>query len=187
MKYWASREAIPNIFLYLCIRFLLKNKMETEIKYRAKDGRVFDDPFKCEDYENSLGISPGTIADVLQYLEKEPEEKHVSGIIICKHEGVLCSTTFNNIPIKEYLKDDIYSEEKCKELGWISSSVKDVIKEIRRSYDDNDLCQITFLIGETRYMKNCIPVTTYNSKLWNPDKELFIFDNMHNFPSNFRK
>ena len=36
-------------------------------------------------------------------------------------------------------------------------------------------------------MKNCIPVTTYNSKLWNPDKELFIFDNMHNFPSNFRK
>jgi len=62
-----------------------------------------------------------------------------------------------------------------------------VIKEIRRSYDDNDLCQITFLIGETRYMKNCIPVTTYNSKLWNPDKELFIFDNMHKFPSNFRK
>ena len=89
--------------------------------------------------------------------------------------------------LKEYLKDDIYSEEKCKELGWISSSVKDVIKEIRRSYDDNDLCQITFLIGETRYMKNWIPVTTYNSKLWNPDKELFIFDSMHNFPSNFRK
>lgn len=187
MKYWASREAIPNIFLYLCIRFLLKNKMETEIKYRAKDGRVFDDPFKCEDYENTLGISPGTIGDVLQFLEKEPEDKHVSGILICKHNGELCSNTFSNLCIQEEEVDDIFGGIKSEEKGWIINTVKDVIEVMRISYDKNDLCQITFLIGETRYMKNCIPVTTYNSKLWNPDKELFIFDNMHNFPSNFRK
>jgi hypothetical protein len=91
--------------------------METEIKYRAKDGRVFDDPFKCEDYENTLGISPGTIGDVLQFLEKEPEDKHVSGILICKHNGELCSNTFSNLCIQEEEVDDIFGGIKSEEKG----------------------------------------------------------------------
>ena len=44
---------------------------------------------------------------------------------------------YYNISRKSHFKDDIYSEEKCKELGWISSSVKDVIQETRKWPDQN--------------------------------------------------
>lgn len=39
------------------------------IIYKAKDGRTFTDPLKCEEYEKMLGVIPGTIGELVKILE----------------------------------------------------------------------------------------------------------------------
>ena len=43
--------------------------MEVKVKYIAKDGREFDDPFECEKYEEMLSEKYGTIGYVLKTLK----------------------------------------------------------------------------------------------------------------------
>jgi len=41
------------------------------IIYKAKDGRTFTDPLKCEEYEKNLGVIPGSIGELVKILEKK--------------------------------------------------------------------------------------------------------------------
>ena len=41
------------------------------IIYKAKDGRTFTDPLKCEEYEKHLGVINGSIGELVKILEEK--------------------------------------------------------------------------------------------------------------------
>ena len=41
------------------------------IIYKAKDGRTFTDPLKCEEYEKNLGAINGSIGELVKILEEK--------------------------------------------------------------------------------------------------------------------
>ena len=47
------------------------------IIYKAKDGRTFTDPLKCEEYEKHLGVINGSIGELVKILEEKNPDHQV--------------------------------------------------------------------------------------------------------------
>lgn len=58
--------------------------MEIETRYIAKNGAHFDDPIKCQEYEERLDNVPGTVGSLIKELEKLPKETYIFGIAMIK-------------------------------------------------------------------------------------------------------
>ena len=113
------------------------------IIYKAKDGRIFTDPLKCEEYEKNLGVIPGTIGELVKILEKYSPEHQVCLLVmwwdkekkkiqmepllsvkIADDDDAMAFEKDRIIKVKSALKylRKLPQDEQAQWMGWVTES-----------------------------------------------------------------
>lgn len=99
------------------------------IYYKAKDGRIFTDPLECEQYEKTIGIVSGSIADMLRHIKENVGDcKYVSGAVYYRWPDG--RKTFNDITtmcIDDKLESFVNVKDLQEEQRYIAMSVEGFI------------------------------------------------------------
>jgi hypothetical protein len=113
------------------------------IIYKAKDGRTFTDPLKCEEYEKNLGVIPGSIGELIKILEKYSPEHQVCLLVmwwdkekkkiqmepllsvkIADDDDAMAFEKDRIIKVKSALKylRKLPQDEQAQWMGWVTES-----------------------------------------------------------------
>lgn len=139
--------------------------MEAQMIYYAKDGMRFDDPVKCAEYERGLGVMPGTIGDMKKTLEPR-KDCYVTGTLVVWHNEQSCSTTFTTAKIDKRLEEYTDIDELSEEDLYIKCNIETVINYVSQHYNDDDLCECSFLYSQRLDFKNASYMRIANPLYW---------------------
>lgn len=144
--------------------------MEIGITYTAKDGRQFDDPYKCEEYEKRLGTEQGTVARARIDLKDIGEQKYVFGMLKVRHEGDGDNhfRTYVTRCVDDKLEDYVNVSNLDVDKRWIRNTIGDVLYDLEQ-FNDDDLCEYEFLYCDHWDFGGehpCGCIRTHNPKLW---------------------
>jgi hypothetical protein len=114
--------------------------MEAEIIYYAKDGRRFLDPLKCEEYERTLGLQPGTWGYAREWLRALGEGMYLNGYIAVRHEGRNAWHHMITTSLDDYLCDYVNVDELTDDKRWTAITIGEMIKYLDARYNDDDEC-----------------------------------------------
>lgn len=118
--------------------------MDINVIYTAKDGRRFNDPYECEEYEKRLGTEPGTVARARIDLKALGENEYVFGLLKVRHEGVNNYRTYVVRCLDDKLEDYVNVSELDVDKRWIRNTISDVLHDMEQ-FNDDDLCEFEFL------------------------------------------
>lgn len=118
--------------------------MDINITYTAKDGRRFNDPYECEQYEKRLGTEAGTVARARIDLKELGEDQYVFGLLKVRHEGANHYRTYVTRCIDDKLEDYVTVSTLDVDKRWIRSTIADVLRDIEK-FGDDDLCEYEFI------------------------------------------
>lgn len=142
------------------------------IYYKAKDGRLFTDPLKCEDYEKTLGILPGSVADLISQMEKliKPES-YIFGIVFVrmpdgqKRFYVRCTCCVD---------DQLESFVNVKDLTWeqryLYETAGDFMETLRR-IDKDAPCQYMIVYSGNIDFNSPGIIANHNKTIWEDIKD----------------
>lgn len=142
--------------------------MEVEkIIYKAKDGRLFNDPLECEDYEKSLGVLPNSIGDLINQLEKEHVKgDYMTGIIIVKESnGQTSIYAESTVNIDDKLEDYVNVENLKEEQRYLTAKVDDVVKFLKK-LDKDRPCQYMIVYSKNIDFQRLGVMANHNKEVW---------------------
>ena len=139
--------------------------MEAELRYYAKDGRQFTDPLRCQEYERTLGLLPGTVGKAKVDLKAFGEDKYVTAIVCVLHDDKSYSHTFITMKIDHLLEDYVNVNDLMDEKRYETATIRSILSALDL-YDDDDLCEYTILYSDSMDMVNCGYTKTMNHKYW---------------------
>lgn len=141
--------------------------MDINVIYTAKDGRRFNDPYECEEYEKRLGTEPGTVARARIDLKDIGENMYVFGLLKVRHDGCNYYRTYVTRCVDDKLEDYVNVSELDVDKRWIRNTISDVLRDMEQ-YSDDDLCEYELLYCEhwefNKHTFGCC--RTHNPKLW---------------------
>lgn len=141
--------------------------MDIDVIYKAKDGRLFRDPYECEQYEKRLGSKPGTVGRARIDLKALGENMYVFGMLKVRHENINLYRTYVTRCVDEKMEDYVTVSELDVDKRWIRNTIADVLHDMEELYDD-DLCEYEFLYCDhwefNKHTFGCC--RTHNSELW---------------------
>ena len=145
--------------------------MEIYARYIAKDGKLFDDPLKCEEYEKSLGILSGSVGHLINILQKETTDKqYITGIVIVRQSDnrkILARYTGD---ISHHLEDYVNVDNLKTEQRYEASTVGGLLRTLKEL--DKDLpCQYMIAYSDNLNMTCCGMLSNYNPKVWNDENK----------------
>ena len=118
--------------------------MEIDVTYVAKDGRRFTDALKCQDYEKTIGIIPGSVGDFICQLEQMPQEHFISGSVMVRTKTGK-GMSFQNF-VSRAMDDDIEESDPLFSEKAITTTVAQAIEAISHLYDRDfpiqDICMV---------------------------------------------
>ena len=147
--------------------------MDINVIYTAKDGRKFNDPYKCEEYEKRLGTETGTVALARIDLKALGENRYVFGILKVRHNDVNHYRTYVVRCVDDKLEDYVTVSELDVDKRWIRNTVADVLRDMEQ-FSDNDLCEYEFLFCDHWEFGGEHPfgcTRTNNQELWDEMKK----------------
>lgn len=139
--------------------------MEVNIEYKAKDGKVFSDPYLCESYEKVLEKEPGTLGQLLQAFKQFKETDYFSGIIYYRENGnteslVACTVDFS----------DLYEGELVTQaMKDAQNRVRITVGKILNFFKDKDYsipCSGSFLISPNMNLSGYTIIHLSNNKVF---------------------
>ncbi len=140
--------------------------MKIETKYVAEDGRIFDDPLKCQDYENTkMGVIPGTVGSLIKMLSKFPKEKYCSCLYFIdtdKGKYIHLRVTFC---IDNKLCDYVNIETLDAEKRYFSCTIGELINELKMYGETSKVCGMV-VVGDGYEMKNMSVASQTNQEMW---------------------
>ena len=108
--------------------------MEVVIKYKAKNGLEFDDPYECEQYEKILDKTPGTLGGFLARLDEYKDTDYFAGTIFYRVDDKVCSICRCNFDFS-----DLYEGETITQsMKDAQNRVRCTIGDIRKTFKDID-------------------------------------------------
>ena len=136
-----------------------------EIYYKAKDGKIFTDPLKCEDYEKTLGILPGSVGALINELEKLEPSTYIFGIVYVKEKegkSVYCRCTVccDNM-LEDYVNVDDLGEDK----RYLYETAEEFVRLLKKTNKDYP-CQWMLAFSNNIDMKNIGIMSLSNPKVW---------------------
>ncbi len=146
--------------------------MKIEQTYIAKDGRKFDDPCECEEYEKTLGIEEGSIGDLLMKLEKYRAEDILSGVLLSIHDDKSITLLFDNVCVDEKLRPYLNVDNLDESQRWITNTVQDTIRSIKNTLSEDDPCQHIFVIRNKLHENDANVSSSYNPRFWEEMKRI---------------
>ena len=130
------------------------------IIYKAKDGRTFTDPLKCEEYEKNLGVIPGTIGELVKILEEKNPDHLVCLLVMSwdKEKKQIQMDPFLSVKIAD--DDDTMAFEKDRIV-----KVKSVLKYLRKLPQDAQ-AQWMGWVTESFTAEMCTTLSSCNPRLF---------------------
>lgn len=126
--------------------------MEVKIQYKAKDGRVFYDPYLCESYEKSLEKGPGTLGRFLNLLKGYKESDYFIGIIYYRENNDVKTLSVYTMDFSDLYEGEYVTQamqDAQKRVTVTVGNVLDFFKDI----DNSIPCCGSFIISPTMDMK----------------------------------
>lgn len=146
--------------------------MEIDITYTAKDGRQFDDPYECEEYEKRLGSKAGTVARARTDLKALGENTYVFGLLKVRHDDVNNYRSYMVRCVDDKLEGYVNVSELDVDKRWVRNTISDVLRDMER-FSDDDLCEYEFLFCDhwefNKHPFGCC--RTNNPELWDKMKK----------------
>lgn len=146
--------------------------MDINVIYTAKDGRRFNDPYECEEYEKRLGTEAGTVARARIDLKALGENQYVFGLLKVRHDGCNYYRTYVVRCLDDKLEDYVTVSELDVDKRWIRNTISDVLRDMEQ-YNDDDLCEYEFLYCEhwdfNKHSFGCC--RSNNQELWDEMKK----------------
>lgn len=147
--------------------------MEILTNYMTKDGKMFSDPLECEAYEKGLGIVPGSVADVVRFMEeKRKPGEYLSGLVfVRKQNGDGAAFQCDTRNIDDKLEAYVNVENLTWAQRYITTTVKDLTGWLK-NFDQDCPVQYFLIFSEDIDMgKNGIMAQT-NPKIWKEEEKL---------------
>lgn len=141
-----------------------------EIFYKAKDGKLFTDPLKCEEYEKTIGILRGSVAELVYSLETaaKPDE-YISGIILVrKPDGGVNTYVLSTACIDDKLENYVNVEDLPKENRYVSATVDGLIRDLKKKNQDLP-CQYLLIWSKNIDFSGYGILMNYNRDAWPKD------------------
>lgn len=101
--------------------------MQVKVRYIAKNGVEFDDPYQCEQYEKLLDCEPGTTGYLLKNLEQFDDEDLFDGTLCFKKKG--CGAQYysrTNIDFSDLYEGEFVTQAMKEAQERATTKVKDV-------------------------------------------------------------
>lgn len=141
------------------------------IYYRAKDGKIFTDPLECENYEKKLGVIPGSVADIISYLNEQCKpESYLHGLVyVLEPDGSKSLYQCTTICVANKLDSFVNIENLNTDQLFIATKVKEVVEWLGR-YDKD--CPVHYFLCYSKNidMSNCGVITLNNPNVWKQTK-----------------
>ena len=130
------------------------------IIYKAKDGRTFTDPLKCEEYEKNLGVIPGTIGELVKILEEKNPDHLVCLLVMSwnKEKKQIQMEPYLSVKIAD--DDDALAFEKDRIV-----KVKSALKYLRKLPQDAQAQWIGW-VTESFTADTCFVISSCNPRLF---------------------
>ena len=136
------------------------------IYYRAKDGKIFTDPLKCEDYENTIGILPGSVGSLISELEKWDTDTYIHGVVYIKRkDGVKSVYCRYTVCVDDMLESFVNVRDLTKEQRYLVSTAGELAQALKKENKD-DPEQHTIVFSKDVEMKDVGIMANYNPKVW---------------------
>lgn len=139
--------------------------MEADVIYRAKDGRTFTDPLKCEDYEKTLGILQGSVGDLINRLEAFNPDCYIVGIIKVNDGGNGTIYGRFTMCLDHYLEDYVNPENLTEEQRYATCTIRGLINDLSKINKDAP-CQYMIMFGSDVNFKDNKTIVNWNEKAW---------------------
>lgn len=144
------------------------------IYYKAKDGRLFTDPLKCEQYEKTIGILPGSIADMVQHIKENiGDAKYVSGAVYyCMPDEKKIFHSISTVRIDDKLESFVNVKDLREEQRHVAMTTEDFFayygKEDMRDYPCQYLLSFSYDYGKDIY---AVLASGINPKVWDQKED----------------
>ena len=137
------------------------------IYYKAKDGRLFTDPLKCEDYEKTIGILPGSVAQLINELEKLAKPKaYINGIIYVKlPDGKKTVYTQYTTCLDDQLESYVNVKDLTQEQRYLFTTIYSLI-EVLRQLDKDSQCQYMIVWSDDIEFSSPGIMANHNKDVW---------------------
>ena len=147
--------------------------MEIEkIIYKAKDGRLFDDPLKCEDYEKTVGILPGSVGDLINELEKDDKQNcYMFGVVLVREKngtGSIYTRYTANIDYR--LEDYVNVSNLTEEQLYESTTIGDFLETLKK-LDKDLMCQYMIVYSHNIDLSTPGLMVNFNKEAWPKQKQ----------------
>ena len=139
--------------------------MEADVIYRAKDGRTFTDPLKCEDYEKTLGILKGSVGDLINKLETFSPDCYINGIVRVNDQGKGYVYARHTICLDHHLEDYVNPENLTVEQRYAICTIRGLIRTLRERNQDAP-CQYMIIFGSDIDFKDNKIIANWNQDAW---------------------
>ena len=142
------------------------------ILYKAKDGRIFEDPLKCEEYEKTIGIISGSCADVIRYLEEKHKPSiYVHGLVFVRHpDGSSAIHSCCTVNCSDKMESYVNVKDLTEKQLYITTTVADVIRFLKRCDKDSPV-QYMLTFSEDIRMEHPSIMSMSNSKVWDKEED----------------
>ena len=143
-----------------------------EIYYKAKDGKIFTDPLECEEYEKTIGILKGSVAELIRTLENTAKpENYVFGIVLVRRLDYGANLYIRcTVCIDRKLEDYVNVENLSKEQRYEFATVSDLIQALKK--EEQDLpCQYMLIWSENIDLSDAGVLSNYNKAAWRNEKD----------------
>lgn len=120
--------------------------MDAEVFYIAKDGMRFTDALKCQEYEKTIGVIPGSIGEFICQLEKMPQEHYIKGALMVRAKTDK-RPSFHSF-VSSAMDEDTEESDPLFSEKAITTTVAQAIDVITRLYDKDAPVQYICLVCE---------------------------------------
>lgn len=141
----------------------------SSIIYKAKDGKLFYDPLECEQYEKTIGILPGSIADMVRFVrENRGDCKYMTGAVLyARPDGTKTFHNLNTLCIDDNLESFVNVKDLQEEQRYVFMKVDDFIAYYDKEKCKDWPCQWLFALSEYIDMREiCTMSNGNNPNVW---------------------
>jgi len=146
--------------------------MKIVTRYVAKDGRTFDDPLKCQDYEDhQMGVIRGSVAALLESLKGLPQDNFCTCIFYISEESGKSIYARVTLDLEPFLSPYVNVEDLDIDARRLTCTIGQLMKGIERYDKDAPVCGMMMHGDNISFNGNVCIFQCNNPECWENKSE----------------
>ena len=136
------------------------------IIYKAKDGKIFFDPLRCEEYERNLGVLQGSVGALVKDLEQIDAAHYIFGLVLVRmSDGSKSVYSRCTVCADCLLEDFVNPDNLTQQQRYIYETVGNFLDVLKKL--DQDLpCQYMLMTSGSISFDGLGLMANHNEKAW---------------------